>query len=362
MHYRPVEGWGRLPEGWSFVEATSVAVDPADNVWVFNRGAHPVIMFDREGTFRRAWGEGLIRRAHGITIGPDGTLWLTDDLHHTDSPVHAGGEAAPDHRRSRHPVHAPGRPAVQSPHPRGALSEDGRHLHLGRLRQLAGAQVRSQGPPPVLLGRARHRSRVLQSPPQHRHGRGGARLRGRPREPPRAGLRRQGPVPHPAQQSASAVRALLRSTQRRRPLRRGAAHVPGRERRGGERRGARERADPQGRRWWAGWAAASPARSPASSWRLTAASWIRGATSTWPRSRGRRREVSRIPRARSARSRSSSWCLETVRLRGQDERASRARSRATDWSRGSARQTPDCAVARRPGPRAAARAHRSPEW
>ena len=83
MHYRPVAGWGRLPEGWSFVEATSVAVDQADNAWVFNRGAHPVIMFDREGAFRRSWGEGLIRRAHGITVGPDGNLWLTDDLHHT---------------------------------------------------------------------------------------------------------------------------------------------------------------------------------------------------------------------------------------------------------------------------------------
>ena len=60
-----------------------MAVDAADNVWVFNRGSHPVIMFDREGMFRRAWGEGVIRRAHGITPGPDGTLWLTDDLHHT---------------------------------------------------------------------------------------------------------------------------------------------------------------------------------------------------------------------------------------------------------------------------------------
>jgi hypothetical protein len=32
MRYRPVVGWGRLPEGWSFVEATSVAVDSKDNV------------------------------------------------------------------------------------------------------------------------------------------------------------------------------------------------------------------------------------------------------------------------------------------------------------------------------------------
>ena len=83
MSYRPVEGWGRLPEGWSFVEATSVAVDASDNVWVFNRGEHPVIVFDREGKFLRSWGEGLIRRAHGINVGPDGSIWLTDDLHHT---------------------------------------------------------------------------------------------------------------------------------------------------------------------------------------------------------------------------------------------------------------------------------------
>lgn len=83
MNYRPIEGWGTLPDGWSFVEATSVAVDPNDDVWVFNRGAHPVIRFDRDGKFRSAWGEGQIGRAHGITIGPDGTVWLTDDGNHT---------------------------------------------------------------------------------------------------------------------------------------------------------------------------------------------------------------------------------------------------------------------------------------
>lgn len=83
MHYRPVVGWGRLPDGWSFVEATSVAVDARDDVWVFNRGPHPVVVFDREGNFVRAWGEGMFRRPHAITVGPDDTLWLTDDLHHT---------------------------------------------------------------------------------------------------------------------------------------------------------------------------------------------------------------------------------------------------------------------------------------
>ena len=83
MNYRPVEKWGVLPDGMSFVEATSVAVDGNDDVYVFNRGKHPVIVFDRAGRFKRTWGEGVFRRAHGITVGPDGTLWLTDDLHHT---------------------------------------------------------------------------------------------------------------------------------------------------------------------------------------------------------------------------------------------------------------------------------------
>ena len=83
MDYKPVQSWGKLPEGMSFVEATSVAVDSHDDVYVFNRGKHPVIVFDRAGRFKRTWGEGIFRRAHGITVGPDGTLWLTDDLHHT---------------------------------------------------------------------------------------------------------------------------------------------------------------------------------------------------------------------------------------------------------------------------------------
>jgi len=81
--FRVLEGWGRLPEGWRYVEAAGVAVDSKDNVYVFNRGEHPLIVFDREGNFLRSWGEGLVGRAHGITIGPDGEVWLTDDGNHT---------------------------------------------------------------------------------------------------------------------------------------------------------------------------------------------------------------------------------------------------------------------------------------
>jgi streptogramin lyase len=42
-----------------------------------------VILFDRDGRFISSWGEGLFVRPHGITIGPDDSVYCTDDLDHT---------------------------------------------------------------------------------------------------------------------------------------------------------------------------------------------------------------------------------------------------------------------------------------
>jgi DNA-binding beta-propeller fold protein YncE len=81
--YAVVEGWGKLPPGYHYLEAAGVAVDSKDNVYVFTRGEHPVIVFDRDGNFLRSWGEGLFGRAHAVTIGPDDEVWLTDDGNHT---------------------------------------------------------------------------------------------------------------------------------------------------------------------------------------------------------------------------------------------------------------------------------------
>jgi len=81
--YQVAEGWGKLPDGWSYREAAAVGVDSNDNVYVFSRGDHPMIVFDREGNFLRSWGEGVFPRAHGITMGPDDTIFCTDDGDHT---------------------------------------------------------------------------------------------------------------------------------------------------------------------------------------------------------------------------------------------------------------------------------------
>ena len=81
--FEPVEDWAKLPPGWSFTEIGGVGVDSKDNVYVFNRGEHPMIVFDRDGNFLRSWGEGVFPRAHGVFMAPDETIWLTDDADHT---------------------------------------------------------------------------------------------------------------------------------------------------------------------------------------------------------------------------------------------------------------------------------------
>ena len=47
---------GALPDGWGYHETGGVAVDSNDNVYVFNRSDHPVIVLDRDGNFLRSWG------------------------------------------------------------------------------------------------------------------------------------------------------------------------------------------------------------------------------------------------------------------------------------------------------------------
>ncbi len=83
FRYEVLPEWVRLPEGWSLREVAGIGVDARDNVYVFNRGEHPVIVFDRAGNVLRSWGEGVFRHAHGLHMAPDATIYLTDDGDHT---------------------------------------------------------------------------------------------------------------------------------------------------------------------------------------------------------------------------------------------------------------------------------------
>ncbi|MCX8213031.1 MAG: peptidyl-alpha-hydroxyglycine alpha-amidating lyase family protein [SAR202 cluster bacterium] len=81
--YDVVEDFEKLPPGYSWTDAAAVVVDSQDRVYVFNRGDHPMIVFDRDGNFLSSWGEGVFSRAHGVTAGPDDTLYCADDGDHT---------------------------------------------------------------------------------------------------------------------------------------------------------------------------------------------------------------------------------------------------------------------------------------
>ena len=113
--YRVVENWAKLPDGWEFRDVAAVAVDSKDRIYVFNRGQHPMMVFDRDGNFLRSWGEGLFSRAHGIHIDSDDNLYCTDDGDHT---VRVTTEGKVLMNRRAQPARAvPERQAVQPLHP-----------------------------------------------------------------------------------------------------------------------------------------------------------------------------------------------------------------------------------------------------
>ena len=79
--YEVHDDWARLPDGWA-MPAAAVTVDAQDRVYCFNRSPeHPVMVFDRDGTFLSSWGAGLFAFPHTIRADADDNLWLVDRDH-----------------------------------------------------------------------------------------------------------------------------------------------------------------------------------------------------------------------------------------------------------------------------------------
>ena len=75
--YEVNEEWARLPEGLD-ISAAAVAADSQDRIFVFNRGEHPVIVFDRDGNYLFSWGQGLFTFPHAIFIDREDNVWLVE--------------------------------------------------------------------------------------------------------------------------------------------------------------------------------------------------------------------------------------------------------------------------------------------
>ncbi len=78
LPHQLVKDWAKLPKGWNFGECSGVATDKQDNIWVFNRGNHPIIQFGRDGNFLQAWPDVIIKSSHGIRVDSEGNIWCID--------------------------------------------------------------------------------------------------------------------------------------------------------------------------------------------------------------------------------------------------------------------------------------------
>lgn len=101
--YRFEREWAKLPRWWSFGVADANASPPRTalkgavaangDVYVLSRSAHPVCVFDPEGRFVSAWGEGQFSVfVHGLTIAPDQQIWITNSGTHLVSVHEPSGE------------------------------------------------------------------------------------------------------------------------------------------------------------------------------------------------------------------------------------------------------------------------------
>ncbi len=84
--------WPKVPPQWKLGDASSIAIDAQDHIWVLHRprtlkpeqaamAAPPVIVFDAAGNYIKAWGGAgngyeWPEREHGIYIDSKGFVWL----------------------------------------------------------------------------------------------------------------------------------------------------------------------------------------------------------------------------------------------------------------------------------------------
>ncbi|MGH7043390.1 MAG: peptidyl-alpha-hydroxyglycine alpha-amidating lyase family protein [Acetobacteraceae bacterium] len=82
FRYAVEPGWAKLPEDWDLADVGGIAVDRQDRVHVYNRGTHPMVVFDRAGNVLRAWGDGVHKRPHAVHLAPDETIYCADEGDH----------------------------------------------------------------------------------------------------------------------------------------------------------------------------------------------------------------------------------------------------------------------------------------
>ncbi len=85
--YKLETGFLKMPAGRTMGSTSAVALDSKGNIWVAERcGANscadspldPIMMFDPQGNFVRAFGGGMMLFPHGFSIDAGDNVWVTD--------------------------------------------------------------------------------------------------------------------------------------------------------------------------------------------------------------------------------------------------------------------------------------------
>ena len=79
--YELAGGWGKLPDGMEFKQVAGVAVDKNDNVYVYNRGTHNLVIFTREGDLITSW-DVKHKEPHGVYVEDNMDIFLVDRNSH----------------------------------------------------------------------------------------------------------------------------------------------------------------------------------------------------------------------------------------------------------------------------------------
>jgi NHL repeat len=93
--YEIVDGWGMSDATGidGTFDVAGVGVDSRGDVYLFNRGERPIIVLSKDGRFQRSWGDrNMFPNAHGVTVGPDDSIWLSDIFDHTVRKCSADGK------------------------------------------------------------------------------------------------------------------------------------------------------------------------------------------------------------------------------------------------------------------------------
>jgi sugar lactone lactonase YvrE len=61
---------------------SGVTIDPSGRIYILQRGDTPLLAFDRNGKYERAWGQGLFKVPHGLRADRQGHIWTTDNGNH----------------------------------------------------------------------------------------------------------------------------------------------------------------------------------------------------------------------------------------------------------------------------------------